>query len=89
MFFQSIALVALLAPNTYAQTSVGSNLFLRFGCSQLVVERIDPLVNPGVNPSPHTHQIVGGNSFNASVYLYSISLGEMWTDQKLDGPLYN
>lgn len=32
---------------------------LRFACSQLVVERLDPLVNPGMNPSPHVHQIVG------------------------------
>ncbi|RYN32842.1 hypothetical protein AA0113_g2373 [Alternaria arborescens] len=36
---------------------------MRFACSQLTVERLDPLVNPGVVGSPHTHQIVGGNSF--------------------------
>ncbi|KAH7086889.1 hypothetical protein FB567DRAFT_602451 [Paraphoma chrysanthemicola] len=36
---------------------------LRFECSQLVVDRLDPLVNPGSAPSPHLHQIVGGNSF--------------------------
>ncbi|KAK0650748.1 hypothetical protein QBC41DRAFT_389973 [Cercophora samala] len=36
---------------------------MRFACSQLVVDRIDPLVNPGSIPSPHLHQIVGGNSF--------------------------
>jgi hypothetical protein len=40
---------------------------LRFECSQLVVDRLDPLVNPGSVPSPHLHQIVGGNSFNASM----------------------
>ncbi|KAK0702190.1 hypothetical protein B0H67DRAFT_500257 [Lasiosphaeris hirsuta] len=40
---------------------------IRFGCSQLVVTRLDPLVNPGVSASPHVHQIVGGNSFNASM----------------------
>ena len=40
---------------------------LRFSCSQLVIDRLDPLVNPGVIPSPHLHQIVGGNSFNASM----------------------
>lgn len=34
---------------------------------QLVVERLDPLVNPGVVGTPHLHQIVGGNSFNASM----------------------
>jgi hypothetical protein len=40
---------------------------MRFSCSQLVVERLDPLVNPSSIPSPHLHQIVGGNSFNASM----------------------
>ncbi|KAF2011892.1 hypothetical protein BU24DRAFT_396523 [Aaosphaeria arxii CBS 175.79] len=40
---------------------------MRFECSQLVVDRLDPLVNPGSVPSPHLHQIVGGNSFNATL----------------------
>ncbi|KXX74306.1 hypothetical protein MMYC01_208565 [Madurella mycetomatis] len=40
---------------------------LRFGCSQLTVQRLDPLVTPGQNPSPHLHQIIGGNSFNVSM----------------------
>ncbi|KAF4624825.1 hypothetical protein G7Y89_g13346 [Cudoniella acicularis] len=40
---------------------------LRFSCAQLVVERLDPIVNPGVVASPHLHQVVGGNSFNASM----------------------
>jgi hypothetical protein len=31
---------------------------LRFQCSQLV-DRIDPLVQPGIAPSTHMHQIVG------------------------------
>ncbi|KAH8906912.1 hypothetical protein BR93DRAFT_945151 [Coniochaeta sp. PMI_546] len=44
-----------------------SEALLRFGCSQLVVERLDPLVNPGLNPSPHLHQIIGGNSFNVTM----------------------
>ncbi|KAF1975790.1 hypothetical protein BU23DRAFT_529689 [Bimuria novae-zelandiae CBS 107.79] len=45
----------------------GAPPMMRFECSQLVVDRIDPLVNPGVVPSPHLHQIVGGNSFNATL----------------------
>jgi hypothetical protein len=53
----SSALLALLARNIAAQSNYGSNLFLRFGCSQLVVERTDPLVTPGLNPSPHMHQV--------------------------------
>ncbi|KAK0666025.1 hypothetical protein QBC41DRAFT_231427 [Cercophora samala] len=40
---------------------------LRFGCHQLVIDRIDPLVNPGSLPSPHLHQIVGGNAFDTSM----------------------
>ncbi|KAH8679097.1 hypothetical protein BGZ60DRAFT_468395 [Tricladium varicosporioides] len=65
MFWQSIAAVALLAQDASAQNSGGS--FIRFGCSQLVVERVDPLVNPGMSPSTHTHQIVGGSSFNITM----------------------
>ncbi|KAM7212787.1 protein of unknown function (DUF1996) domain containing protein [Rhypophila decipiens] len=38
------------------------NDFLRFSCSELNVQRIDPLVTPGMVPSPHLHQIVGGNA---------------------------
>ncbi|AEO63835.1 uncharacterized protein THITE_2037606 [Thermothielavioides terrestris NRRL 8126] len=40
---------------------------MRFGCSQLVIARMDPLVNPGVALSPHVHQVVGGNSFNITM----------------------
>lgn len=47
-----IAAFGLLAP-----TNAG---LLRFGCAQLTVQRLDPLVNPGANPSPHLHQIIGG-----------------------------
>ncbi|KAF9522948.1 hypothetical protein CPB83DRAFT_863689 [Crepidotus variabilis] len=39
---------------------------IRFGCSQLVTERFDPLVTPGY-VSPHLHQIVGGNAFNLTM----------------------
>ncbi|KAK7953431.1 hypothetical protein PG996_014322 [Apiospora saccharicola] len=40
---------------------------MRFGCAQLTVDRVDPLVEPGNMPSAHMHQIIGGNSFNASM----------------------
>jgi hypothetical protein len=56
------AVAALLAHNVNAQGNM-----LRFACSQLVVERTDPLVNPGMKYTPHLHQIVGGNSFNVSM----------------------
>ncbi len=51
--------LGLLAP--------GAEALLRFSCSQLVVERLDPLVNPGVVGTPHVHQIIGGNALNASM----------------------
>jgi hypothetical protein len=63
-----VALAALLAQDASAQTeSARGSTFLRFGCSQLVVERSDPLVNPGMIPATHMHQIVGGSSFNVTV----------------------
>ena len=40
---------------------------LRFGCSTLTIQRIDPVVEPGQVPSSHLHQIVGGNAFNATM----------------------
>lgn len=54
-----VASLGLLAP-----TNAG---LLRFGCAQLTVQRLDPLVNPGSNPSPHIHQIIGGDSFNVTM----------------------
>jgi hypothetical protein len=46
---------------------------LRFGCAQAVIDRIDPLVNPGQAPSPHMHQVVGGNAFNISMASTDVS----------------
>ncbi|XXH03340.1 hypothetical protein Hte_009738 [Hypoxylon texense] len=40
---------------------------LRFGCSSLTIQRLDPVVEPGNAPSSHVHHIVGGNAFNASM----------------------
>lgn len=47
----------ITALGLFAPTEAG---LLRFGCAQLTVQRLDPLVNPGSNPSPHLHQIIGG-----------------------------
>jgi len=67
MLWATISALALVGA-TNAQLSPNSSIaMMRFACSQLVVERLDPLVNPGVIGSPHVHQIVGGNSFNASM----------------------
>lgn len=53
MKWTSTVALALLAP---------ANALLRFPCAQLVIDRLDPLVTPGMAPSPHLHQIVGGVS---------------------------
>ncbi|KAK0610602.1 hypothetical protein B0T17DRAFT_621070 [Bombardia bombarda] len=57
----SITVGVVLVPNALAAG------VLRFGCSQITVERLDPLVTPGQAPSPHIHQVVGGNAFNTSI----------------------
>ncbi|KAF2729401.1 hypothetical protein EJ04DRAFT_537866 [Polyplosphaeria fusca] len=44
--------------------SATGDALVRFHCSQLVTERLDPLVQPGENPSTHVHQI---NSFNVTM----------------------
>lgn len=44
-----------------ALTATNVHALLRFTCSQLVIERFDPLINPGA-VSGHLHQIVGGNA---------------------------
>ncbi|KAE8442848.1 hypothetical protein EG329_002590 [Mollisiaceae sp. DMI_Dod_QoI] len=62
MLFSFLAFAALVQ----AQSNTDGSL-IRFGCSQVVIDRIDPLVNPGQNPSPHIHQVIGGNAFNVSI----------------------
>ncbi|KAI1267990.1 hypothetical protein F5Y18DRAFT_424300 [Xylariaceae sp. FL1019] len=52
--------LALIAP---LQVQAG----LRFGCSSLTIQRLDPVVEPGKTPSSHVHHIVGGNAFNATM----------------------
>jgi hypothetical protein len=37
-----------------------ANALIRFQCSQLVLDRLDPLVEPGKVPTAHLHQIAGG-----------------------------
>ncbi|KAK1835016.1 hypothetical protein QBC39DRAFT_431308 [Podospora conica] len=40
---------------------------LRFGCSTLTVQRLDPVVEPGTVGTSHLHHIIGGNAFNATM----------------------
>lgn len=71
-----IPLLSLLSFSTgNPQFQTGSSTMLRFGCSQIIIDRVDPLVNPAQIPSPHMHQIVGGNTFNAS--MPSADIGEL------------
>lgn len=56
----------VLAIGLLAQCAMTQQM-MRFSCSQLTIERLDPLVNPGIVMSPHVHQVVGGNSFQASM----------------------
>lgn len=51
----------------------GGTTMLRFGCAQVVIDRLDPLVTPGLIPAPHQHQIVGGNGFNATMTTGDVS----------------
>ncbi|KAH8594064.1 hypothetical protein B0O99DRAFT_652947 [Bisporella sp. PMI_857] len=57
MLLTSLIALGLVASNVEATHT------LRFACSQLVTERLDPLVSPGQNPSPHMHQ----NAFNVTM----------------------
>jgi len=52
-------LAAFLVDNSYAG--------LRFPCSTLTTQRLDPAAQPGALPSAHLHMIVGGNAFNATM----------------------
>ena len=61
MFLKPIAAALAVTQLAAAQE------LMRFGCSQLTFDRIDPLVEPGNTPSAHLHQIIGGSSFNASM----------------------
>jgi hypothetical protein len=66
-FFLALALVA------------PSQAGLRFGCSTLSIQRLDPLVEPGNVPSAHVHQIVGGNVFNATMDSSKMNIGDTGT----------
>lgn len=56
---KSLSVVAAL----FATVEAG----LRFGCSTLTIQRLDPVVQPGELPSSHLHHVVGGNQFNATM----------------------
>ena len=68
----SFAALAQAAPQFGGFPGAGLTM-LRFGCPNVVIDRLDPLVNPGLIPSPHVHQIVGGNAFNASMTTGDVS----------------
>lgn len=65
MYWNTLALsLALAAQHVEASPANGlmarqfaQAAMMRFQCSQLVYDRIDPLVQPGVAPSTHMHQV--------------------------------
>jgi hypothetical protein len=83
MFWKSLVALAAVAEALPSKTPTmkeamlearqGGVTMLRFGCRQVVIDRLDPLVNPGQVPSTHVHQIVGGNAFNASMTTGDVS----------------
>ena len=80
MFWQSLLALAAVAEalpkdlnSAMIEARQGGVTMLRFGCRQVVLDRLDPLVNPGQIPSTHVHQIVGGNAFNASMTTSDVS----------------
>ncbi|KAI1337477.1 hypothetical protein F5Y15DRAFT_155301 [Xylariaceae sp. FL0016] len=83
MFWKSFLALAAAVNAAPATTELeqrqGGMTMLRFGCAQVVIDRLDPLVNPGLIPSPHVHQIVGGNAFNASMTTDDVSKGASCT----------
>ncbi|KAG8728130.1 hypothetical protein FRC12_021990 [Ceratobasidium sp. 428] len=61
MFKLSTAFVAALA------LASGTNAWFRLSCTlPLVHERIDPVVQPGTNPSQHVHTVHGGKNFRSN-----------------------
>lgn len=73
MLLPTFLALAALAEAVPQFGGAGGLTMLRFGCPQVVIDRLDPLVNPGQVPSPHVHQIVGGNAFNASMAKTDVS----------------
>ncbi|KAH8788055.1 hypothetical protein F5883DRAFT_513830 [Diaporthe sp. PMI_573] len=68
--------LALLAKHASTQPPINRMPMLRFECSQLVIERLDPLVNPGMIPSPHVHQIVASTCTSCT---FSEDFSNYWT----------
>ncbi|KAI1651705.1 uncharacterized protein F4817DRAFT_355745 [Daldinia loculata] len=59
--------LAALAALQLAHDVAYAQQMMRFSCPKLTIERLDPLVSPGMEQSPHMHQVGGGNSFRASM----------------------
>ena len=50
MIWSSLAVFVALAEALPQGGGAGASTMLRFGCSQIIIDRIDPLVNPGIAP---------------------------------------
>jgi hypothetical protein len=79
MLWSTLAFAALAQAAPQMGGGGGGLTMLRFGCAQVVIDRLDPLVNPSQIPSTHVHQIVGGNAFNATMTTGDVSNGATCT----------
>ena len=66
IFTSALALLASLTAPALAQYSADCHYFVMYTGGSLVLERVDPLLSPGV-ASNHVHSITGGNGFNANL----------------------
>lgn len=64
---QSVQTMQWLSYILAATLAVPSRAALRFGCSTLSIQRLDPLMQPGRLPSAHVHQFVGGNALHPNM----------------------
>lgn len=60
----AIAEMELLSLDSFISIVSGA---LRFGCSTVSIQSLDPVGHPGVIPSAHLHQIVGGSACKAKM----------------------
>ncbi|KAI0021314.1 hypothetical protein F4780DRAFT_297984 [Xylariomycetidae sp. FL0641] len=67
MQWRTLTLALVAALTRYGSAQYATAAMMRFQCSRLTVERLDPLVTPGLIQSPHIHQVAGGDSFNATM----------------------
>ena len=59
--------LGLVASIVAVNAQQGAYFVLGGGGQPLTIERLDPLLSPGLAHSQHVHSVVGGNGFAASM----------------------